>query len=54
MKADKVLTCLSIRCQGRFACQNVGMPNFVENHQVYSAQAVAIALIELTRSIEPP
>jgi hypothetical protein len=51
---DKLLTLLSIRCQRRSGRAKAVVLRFVQSHQVQSAQAVALALIELARPTTTP
>jgi hypothetical protein len=46
---DKLLTLLSILCQRRSGRAKAAVLRFVWSRQVYSAQAVALARIELAR-----
>jgi len=52
--ADRFLTLLSIRCQRRSGRAKATVLRLVRGHQVYSAQAVALASIELARPTTTP
>src|SRR6266436_2137963 len=51
---DRFLTLLSIRCQRRSGRAKATVLRFVQSYQVYSAQAVALASIELACAITTP